>query len=336
MNILHVTNTDPAGSVANFVRAMNTFTPHRTRLIATQRIPSFDFLNDIHDLYDGGDEVEALLKQADVIHFHKVDSDFSFEFELARGPRRFEMKDFVKGKKIVHHIHGAPSERNFVQETAEKYKSRRAIVLASTPDLEEMYLAQGVDIRYFPNCVPINDVRYLPSASDEPLTGEDGVSKRYVVFQSGTHSILKNMHLIRDVMDRVMKDLPVFFLHTSPEKIQPLDTALRHKRISHVVFDHIEGYYGLSSLEAMSMGKATIAGLNTYCKLAIANFFGIDTAHLPWVDAHDEATVEAAIRMLIIDHDKRREIGSESRKFMEEVWSDAAVAKRMAQFYQSL
>lgn len=336
MNILHVTNTDPAGSVYNFVRAMNEHTPHRTRMVTTQTIPMFDFPKDIHDLYDSGDELEALLRDADVIHFHKIREDFKIEFSLGCGMRQFDMADFVKGKKVVYHIHGAPSERNFPKETAVNYSQSDNVILASTPDLEEVYKSFHPRVKYWPNLVPINDVRYIPRATDEPITASDGATKMLCVFQSGTHSVLKNTHVIRDVMERVSKDLPAFFLHTSPESIQPQDHALRHKRIAHIVFDHIEGYYGLSSLEALSMGKPTIAGLSDYTIKSICDFFGVTPERLPWVVARDEQTVEKRIRELISDNFQRTAIGLASRKFMEEVWSDAAVAKRMADFYQSL
>lgn len=336
MLIVHVTNTDPAGSAYNFIRAINEHTPHRARLITTQQIAAFEFPKDILDLFDAGDEIEALFRQADVIHFHKVNEDFSFEFELAHRIRRFDLKDYVKGKKIIYHVHGAPGERNFPEDVAKNYAQRNGIVLASTPDLEETYRQFYDKVAYFPNCVPINDVRYLPRATDEPITGDDGETKRYCVFQSGTHSVLKNMHVIRDVMERISKDLPVFFLHTSPEQIQTQDMALRHKRIAHVVFDHIEGYYGLSSLEGFSMGKPVVAGLSDYTIGAICRFFDIMPHQLPWVVARDEQSVEKSIRNLINDASERSTIGLHGRSFMEKIWSDKAIAQRLIAIYEAL
>lgn len=336
MLIVHVTNTDPAGAVFNMIRAINEHTEHTARLITTQRIPQFDFPKDVHDLFDGGDELQALLEKADVIHFHKVTEEFEITYELEQRKLKFDLQEYVKGKKVVYHIHGHPHERNFPKENAENYAKLGRLVLASSPDLEEMYKIFYDRVMYFPNLVPINDVRYMPRATDKPITARDGKTQMLCVFQSGTNSILKNMDVIRDVMDRLSKEIPVFFLHTSPADIQPQDIALRHKRIAHIVFDHIEGYYGLSSLEGMSMGKPTIAGLSDYSIKAICKFFEIEPARLPWVIARDEASVEKVIRDLVADNDLRRNIGSLSRQFMKEVWSDAAVAKRLAAVYESL
>jgi glycosyltransferase involved in cell wall biosynthesis len=334
MKVLHVTTTDPAGSVLNFVNALNHHTEHRARAINT--VPNcFDFPSDVGDVYDGGDEIEALLREADVIHLHKVFEDFQIEVNLQKAGihRRFKIEDTLKAypsKKLVCHIHGHPYERENVKEVAAHYKSLGVKVLCSTPDLEEMYRGEYDGVSYFPNCVPINDVRYLPRASDRPLIMADG-TERLCVAQSPTHAILKNVHVIENVVRRIGEETKCFYL-----KIQgvPHDQALRHKRNAHVVFDHMEGYYGLSSLEAMSMGKPTIAGLSDTTLNAIMKFFG--TAPNPWVIARDEKELETQLRTLLLDEGLRKKTGEDSRKFMEEVWSDRAIGQRLAAFYQSL
>jgi len=337
MNVLHITTTDPAGSVLNFVNALNRHTDVRARVITT--VPNaYNFPTDIGSIYDGGDEIEALLRGADVIHLHKVLENIEINVELAkRGvTRKFLVADTLKAypsKKVVYHIHGHPFERNNVKVNAETYIARKARVLCSTPDLEEMYRAAGADVSFFPNCVPVNDVRYLPRASDRPLIMADG-SEKWCVAQSPTHAILKNVATIEAVMRRVGKELNAFFL-----KIQGVDhdAALCHKRNAHVVFDHMEGYYGLSSLEALSMGKPTIAGLSEYTVEAINKFFSLKSGNVvPWVLAKTENELESKIRWLLSSEEKRRWIGEYSRKFMEEVWSDRAIGQRLAAFYRAL
>jgi len=337
MNILHITTTDPAGAVYNFVRALNTFTKHRARLITTVPNPGFEFPKDVQDLFDKGEEVQALIEQADVVHFHKIREDYVISYDFKDGVTEFDLEPMVKGKKIVYHIHGHPYERENVDENAAEYAKRGNPVLTATPDLMEMYKPKYPMTCYFPNLVPINDVRYLPRATNALTKAKDG-SEWLILFQSGTNSILKNMHLIRDVMDKIGDELHMKFLHTSPEKIQPQDIVLRHKRIAHMVFDHLEGYYGLSSLEALSMGKPTIAGLDGNSIRGICEFFNVTEQDLPWVipEKPDADSVERTIRTLAKDESLRLAIGANSRKFMEEVWSDARVAQRLAAFYEAL
>ncbi|MBI4396330.1 MAG: hypothetical protein HY548_04485 [Elusimicrobia bacterium] len=337
MLIVHVTTTDPAGSVFNFINAVNSHTKHRARLITTMRIDDYGFSSDIADIYDGGDEIEALLLQADVIHLHKVDEDMTIDVEMTKAQvfRHFKIADILRARpsaKLVYHIHGHPFERANPKENGEMYAKRGRPVLASTPDLEEMYRPFCPRVQYFPNCVPINDVRYLPRASNKPIMMGDG-KERLCVAQSPTHAILKNVHLIQDTVQGLSKHFPVFYL-----KIWNClhDKALRHKRNAHVVFDHMEGYYGLSSLEALSMGKPTIAGLSDYTQKAICDFFGVSSSRLPWQIARSGEGLRIALSDLLGNEEFRNELGEQSRKFMEEVWSDRAIGQRLAAFYESL
>jgi len=342
MNILNITSTDPAGSVLNFARAVNHYTPHRSRVITTHP-NAYGFPADVANIYDGGDEIEELLRQADVIHMHKVHEDFTIEVPLEkRGvTRRFKIADTLKAypsKKLVGHIHGHPFERENVKENAAHYKELGIKVLCSTPDLEEMYKPEYDGVEYFPNCVPVNDVRYLPRASDKPIAMADG-SEKLIVVQTPTHAVLKQVHIIRNVMSRIGVETNSFLL--SVEDCAH-EEALRHKRNGHVVFDHMQGYYGLSSLEGLSMGKPTVAGLSDYTQNAIRKFFNLQESDievgwpLPWVIARDEKALENQLRMLFMSHELRETVGSYSRKFMEEVWSDRAIGQRLAAFYQSL
>lgn len=337
MNIVHVTTTDPAGSVINFVNAVNRHTPHTARAITTHRAEEFEFPTDMHWLFDGGEEMVALLEQADVIHLHKVDNDFTLEISMPKAGivRRVKIGDLLRAhpsKRVVYHIHGHPYERGNVQENAENYKALGGKVLCSTPDLEEMYKPHYDQVSYFPNCVPVDDVLYMPRATDRPVIGADG-TEVYPISQSPTHTVLKNCHVIEAAVKRVAKTHPVFY-----DKIWnlPQHFALRRKRMAAVVFDHLEGYYGLSSLEGLSMGKPTIAGLSDYTILSIASFFGCVVQDLPWVLARNEDQIVQQLERLMEDPERRAAVGQHSRKFMKEVWSDRAIGQRLAAFYASL
>lgn len=339
MNIVHVTTTDPAGSVYNMANAVNQHTEHRARVITTHRIDAFDFPADLHWVFDGGDEMSALLEKADVIHLHKVDPKFKIEFEMPKAgiKRTFVIEDVLKNdpnKRVVFHVHGHPYERGNVKENAENYAKWGAKVLTSTPDLEEMYLAHNKDVSYFPNCVPINDMLYIPRATDRPIIGADGV-ERYVVVQTPTNMLLKNVHVIENAVKAIKEkvSVPVAYLRVWE---QTQDFAMRQKRNAHVVFDHIEGYYGMSSLEGLSLGKPTIAGLSDYTTKAIKRFFDLEGDRLPWVIARDQAAIEEALIKLFSSTELRNEVGAKSRKFMEEFWNDRAIGQRLAALYAAL
>lgn len=292
-----------------------------------------EFKGDLTHIFDCGDEIEGLLQQADVFHFHKINEEFQIEVPLAKNKRTriFNVKDYIKGKKLVYHVHGHPYERQQTKDAAAQYDGRGWPVLASTPDLVGIF-APFLKTQYFPNCVPINDVRYLPRAVETPIMLANG-ERRFIIGQTPTDVVLKDCKMIYELIAKLGKRWPIIYLKISGVAH---DMALRHKRTCNIVFDHAQGYYGLSSLEALSMGKPTLAGLSQETMKAICDFFGITGNQLPWMITKDEQQLEYAILDLINNGDWMHECGANSRTFMETIWSDKNVAQRLAKVYESL
>ncbi len=334
MKILHVTTTDPAGAVFNWCRAINEHTEHTARLMATAVAPGFEFPQDMTiPFYDEGQEFEALLRDADVIHFHKIDERWDIVLHPRGQEKTIRLADYVAGKKVVYQMHGHPAERGNPEEHAKMYADKPADrpVLVVTPDLEEIYRPfLGERVRYMPNCVPVRDARYMPRATDELHNGVK-VGKVWpvsMVVQTVTNTLLKNTNLIKRVCERLQDSgVPVFFFQVGPNPLKTQAEALGFMRQGHIVFDHVEGYYGLSSLQGLSMGKPTIAGLSDYCVRRIKETFEVD--HVPWLIAREEEHLGRLIRHLDEDPAWRRDVGEVSRRFMLEAWSDRAVAARL-------
>lgn len=337
MLIFHVTSTDPAGSVYNLIRATNQYTPHRARLYTSHKINTYQFPGDIDHLMDMGEEIEALLLKADIIHLHKVADDFEIDIMGPKSGKRkvFRVGDFFNvgtKKKVVYHVHGNVYERENVKENGDGYKSKNAKVLTSTPDLEEMY-KPFCEAQFFPNLVPVRHPQYLPRETDALIEGMNPSIKKYCIAQTPTDALLKDSQLIRDVVDDLAKTYQIFLHEVSgvPHKF-----SLSAKRMAHIVFDHVQGYYGLSSLEGLSMGKPVVAGLSDYTKGAIKKFFNLGDITLPWVVAKDHGQLVKEIGDLLKNPGYRRTIGERSRNFMENIWNDETIAKRLIKFYDTL
>lgn len=332
MLIFHITTTDPAGAAYNLVQATNTYTKHTARLLTM--VPNvYKHPSDISNIADYGDEVEALLLDADILHFHKITEDGSISFQSSR-PRTWLIKDFLhvgnKKKKLVYHIHGHPYERNNVKENGESYSKRDGVVLASTPDLKFMYKPY-CDVKFFPNCVPIWDSKYLPRQTDKIVKDKNG-NERLIVSHTVSDPVLKDCELIEKAVEYVARTQPVNLMTIQNT---PFAMAMLWKRIAHVIFDHMQGYYGLGSLEGLSMGKPVIAGLNHNTIREIIDFFKIPY-DLPWQIALNQSGLNNALMDLIANRENRRIIGQQSRQFMETVWSDKNIGIKLGEFYESL
>ena len=130
MNILMFASNDPAGMAVAFSNAINRTTPHRSRLITWTRIYDVNYQTDIHlpDLDEDFQEVEALMREADVFHFHNL-SDENWPI----GP--FVIRDYAKGKQLVYHEHGHPYFLHNAEDMRERAKKAGRRILVSTPDL---------------------------------------------------------------------------------------------------------------------------------------------------------------------------------------------------------
>jgi glycosyltransferase involved in cell wall biosynthesis len=312
MRIVMVAVNDPAGTAISFARALNACTPHRCRVVTLEIRYNFLFEKDLHMpwLKEYG-ELEQVLRDADLFHFHMTADE-----DLPLGP--FRVRDFLRGRPVVHHHHGEPPFRADPRRFAEREISlgRRAIV--STPDLLRGY----PEAAWIPNPVPINDPDYRPHNGN----GRNG---SIVVGHSPTRTDLKNTAEFRAVMARIARRDPRVRARII-ENTRHRD-CLRLKRECDVFFDHMQGYFGVSSLESLSQGVPTIAGLDEWNLDQVRRFAGGGDA--PWVIARDAESLERRVADLAGDPALRGSIGKASRRWMERCWTEERIAARLSAFY---
>jgi hypothetical protein len=110
------------------------------------------------------------------------------------------------------------------------------------------------EAKWQPNLVPIDDTLYTPleNKPDSPV----------IICHSPTRRDLKNTtEFIRAVSD--LKRYAKFPIELCLIENTPHKECLRLKRAAHVLFDHLQGYFGVSSLEGLSQGSASSPGWMT-------------------------------------------------------------------------
>lgn len=319
MRILMLAINDPAGTAIQFRKALNRHTEHEARLITLETRYNHSWEKDLHvpDLGpDGIEEISILMREADVFHFHMTcDEHQSFG--------GFRPVDFLKGKAVVHHHHGHHDFRADPGSFRDKYRERgRVNLLVSTPDLLQLL----PEASWQPNLVPIDEPLL------KPLWGRYDDPGQLQVCHSPTRRDLKNTKEFLAAVKAVNKRI----VHLSVDLVDdvPNDECLARKRRCHVLFDHMQGYYGVSSLEGLSQGLAVIAGLDEWNRAKVAEFAGTDD--LPWLAAADQDELTGLLRSLALDRARCENAGLAGRRFMEERWSDRKVVRRLADFYASL
>ncbi len=309
MNVLMITESDPAGMGIAFTNAINKYTEHNCRLVTTTTKYNFNFKKDLHvpDLdEDGIEEVRQLLEEADVIHFHVL-ADESIEL----GP--IKVKEFIDGRPIIHHHHGHPDFRTSPEKYRAKHIRLKRKVLVSTPDLLRLL----PEATWQPNLIPINDPLYMPRNALE-----NGLVR---VGQAVTRKDLKDTAELISVVDGIRKmtnrpGIEIDIIENTEHK-----ECLKRKNRCHIIFDHMQGYYGVSSLESLSQGKPVIAGLDSWNIKCMSEFTGTD--ELPWVVARTRGQLYDQLSLLICDEAQRKSFSVQGRKFIEETWSEEHVLK---------
>ncbi|MBU1228848.1 MAG: glycosyltransferase family 1 protein [Proteobacteria bacterium] len=317
MNILMIAVNDPAGTGIAFCRAVNRLGRHTCRIatLETRYAHSWDMDLHVPDLDAAGlGELERLLQTSDVLHFHMTADE-----SLRLGP--FPVADFLAGKAVVHHEHGHHEFRSDPERFRAKYRALgRRNLLVSTPDL----LRLMPEARWQPNLVPEQEPLFSPV--------ERRWSGALRLAHSPTRRDLKNTDELLSVVAELKSsgaELELDLIDNVPNR-----ECLARKQAAHALFDHMQGYYGVSSLEGLSQGLAVIAGLDDWNRARVAEFAG--TGDLPWVLARGREELALRLRELAADLDRCREIGAASRRFMQDCWSEAKVAERLADFWAAL
>jgi hypothetical protein len=103
------------------------------------------------------------------------------------------------------------------------------------------------------------------------------------------------------------------FIEKTPHK-----ACLRLKRESHILFDHLQGYFGVSSLEGLSQGLCVITGLDAWNRRHIEEFTGV--RELSWVSMSPEKLL-LQLKTLIQDNDPFEKYLISSRNFIKKFWN---------------
>jgi hypothetical protein len=304
LRIVHVSDFPLSGAPYRLVQVQR-LCGHDARLLnhvdrySETRIYPRDLLMDA-----GRDVLAHLFESADVIHYH----------ERWRTSRLFQLHpwawELVRRKPSVIQFH-TPREKHLEAGLRE-------------PSLVKLVVAQ-YQVRLYPECrpvpnaIPIDDPLHRPAGAenDPPVVAfTPGNCDRRGWRSKGcgsTMAVLKRGFQYRFVSGA------------------PWVEAMEAKRGCDIAIDEVvTGSYHLCSLEALSLGLATIAGLDERTVDALEAVTG--TREHPWILARPN-TLRRELNRLVADDGYRRAKRTEGRAYMERHWSPRATAAHFAAAY---
>jgi glycosyltransferase involved in cell wall biosynthesis len=243
-----------------------------------------------------------LLPKTDVFHFH-------FGLTLVPQSLQFPILRAVRKKSVMHYL-GSDIRGKTPEQLAYGKKADAQVVgsydaIRWVPEAE--VIPPGIDLaRIRPE---------PPSDRERPLIVHAPSSRR----RKGTEHVLA----------------AVEGLNADLELVEGLhhDEAFERYRAADIVVDQLNaGWYGLFAIEAMALGKPVVTFLHDEAVRRTEEATG---ARVPLVSATAE-TLREALRPLVADAARRRQVGAESRAYVEQVHDLGRVTDRLLDLYARL
>jgi glycosyltransferase involved in cell wall biosynthesis len=243
-----------------------------------------------------------LLPRTDIFHFH-------FGLTLVPQSLQFPILRAARKKSVMHYL-GSDIRGKTPEQLAYGKKADAEIVgsydaIRWVPEAE--VIPPGVDLARI-DAAP-------PSDRERPLIVHAPSSRR----RKGSEHVIAAVEGLDADLDLVEG------LHH--------DDAFERYRAADIVVDQLNaGWYGLFAIEAMALGKPVVTFLHDEAVQRTEEAFG---TRVPIVSATAE-TLREALRPLVADAARRRELGAASRAYVEQVHDLERVTDRLVDLYARL
>jgi glycosyltransferase involved in cell wall biosynthesis len=243
-----------------------------------------------------------LLPRTDIFHFH-------FGLTLVPQSLQFPILRAARKKSVMHYL-GSDIRGKTPEQLAYGRKADAQVVgsydaIRWVPEAE--VIPPGVDLAGIQPAPP--------SARERPLIVHAPSSRR----RKGTEHVVA-------AVDGLDADL---------ELVEGLhhDEAFERYRAADIVVDQLNaGWYGLFAIEAMALGKPVVTYLHDE---AVRRTEAAFDTRVPIVSATAD-TLREALRPLVADAARRRELGAASRAYVERVHDLETVTDRLLDLYARL
>jgi glycosyltransferase involved in cell wall biosynthesis len=243
-----------------------------------------------------------LLPRTDVFHFH-------FGLTLVPQSLQFPILRAARKKSVMHYL-GSDIRGKTPEQLASGKKAGAEVVgsydaLRWVPEAE--VIPPGVDLSRIAQAPPSDRAR--------PLIVHAPSSRR----RKGTEHVIA-------ALEGLDADL---------ELVEGLhhDEALGRYRAADIVVDQLNaGWYGLFAIEAMALGKPVVTFLRDEAVRRTEQALG---TRVPIVSATAD-TLREALRPLVADPARRRDVGAASRSYAERVHDLERVTDRLLDLYRRL
>jgi len=321
INVVHITENPIAGSPMNLSLALNKYQGdkvHSRHIAASDRNENRIYKSDLVLGCGQNGEIQNVMAQADIFHFH----NFYKSQELFR-TYPWLWDTYVAKRPRVWQVHSQRSIKWMPIEEGLQDKAAKHLVIGQYHPREwpECTVVPNVIDIFDPLLLPQNRVwdkpiRVAYSPSRIRLLGWDnkGYDETVPVLQKLVNEGVIRADVIHDV---------------------PHAECLRRRGLCHIAIDEIvTGSYHLCSLEALSQGCVTIAGLDEIQVKTIEDLTG--ASYHPWIVTRPRTlkdNVKEVSEQLMVNSE---DWGVMSRVWMEKYWHPKDMTQRFLDIYERM
>ncbi|MCZ2344460.1 MAG: glycosyltransferase [Bacteroidales bacterium] len=259
------------------------------------------------------EEVRTILNAADLIYWNNTAAD--------DGP--LDLTPWLQSKPNILHLHAGPIQWNVarIQHYRRVFGTR---VVSCTPGLQHA--------RWMPNYLPVSD-RPLTHAADYRPRRRRTRPLRLLCHHN--YPAGKGTLQVADMLKALRSQSAGFSLPRIKASIRtdwklPLWTHLRRKQAFQAVIDQItHGYLGMAGWEALAMGQAVLARLDSVTEAIYRQYFG---SVPPVINCRLVDDLAIAVTRLAADPTVAVRWGEQSRTWMQTHYS----AERIVADYEAL
>ncbi|MCF2680717.1 glycosyltransferase family 4 protein [Faecalicatena contorta] len=255
---------------------------------------------------------------------------FHFHFGWTLIPGGYDLKILkIFNKKVFMEFHGSDIRWSFnrtkyeyipLPEDSEQRKKR---ILKILKYVDGIILHDDELKKHLPDVeVPVYVVPLRMDISKfSPIYPEKEVSRPVIVHAPSKRGI-KGTEYVLDAIKELGNEVEFILVENKTQK----EAFELYKKADIIIDQLLAGTYGVFAIEAMALGKPVI----TYVDSTMAETF---PEELPIVSANPENLLEK-IKMLLADGSVRRDIGIQSRKYVEKYHDCRKNALILADIYQ--
>lgn len=304
MNILNVGFSDCAGVMAKWKSIFDKYSTTHTMRNLIESSPDY-YLDEI-DLFNNH-ELKQVIDNTDIFLFHIVIKQGHLTTGLINDGVGSNIcginwQEVVGDRKVYAILNGSTNLRHFSKEYSSLIPKLYSKVFCTTPDLALMFPFA----RFLPVPLDINSPKYSP-VNCRMITG---------CLHFPTDKPIKNTAEYLRTMEKVKSQFPTFVYRD----ISRMDNreVMQLKKHYLFCFDHFQGYYGVNSLEAASVGCIPLVNVAPENKQMVMDY--VCAEDVPFEIVRNEDELFNSVKYYLENKGEALVKSVRCREWMEKYW----------------